>query len=386
MELSGSGYRAAAAQEVLLGVTGMAVIAQLYLSVPLSPDVAQSFPGAETPTIFGGSFGGSYATGFLLLSRPVGRSEPRTAIVLALSSLAITTLFTAQATSWTELVGARALQGLSASAFTPALLAFIARQLPSERKSTAAGLTAAFFLSAVAVAQVGGQELEMVIGWRGVLLIFAAAYGIAAVTLAAILPSARTPDTFDPAADRVTWRVNLLVLGRGEFRALLLITLTALAGLVALYSAASRSHVLSASEVQAVRLAAIPALAMAWPAGRLLSRVDLRNVLRIGLATCAVGELAATVLVENGLVVAGFVIGVELSSLGVAMVVPALMEAVRRADPSGAIGPSAYPFCLFVGATAGGAVVAPPGPLCLSLSSLHLLAATASASYVTSRA
>ncbi|ADB33134.1 major facilitator superfamily MFS_1 [Kribbella flavida DSM 17836] len=354
----------------LLAITGTAVVGQLYVSTPLAPEVAHTFPELGGVPVLAVAFGASYAAGFLLLAPLIGHRPARLVMVWSLAALAGATLLAAFAPTGWMLVVARVVQGVAASAYTPAVVSHLGRNVAPTQRGRAAGLIGTCYLSAVVVAQLVGQQGAELVGWRGVLSAFAMVYAVAALAITACLPKEQA------SRPRLVGYAMLLRLAVGpDLRVISAVSATALGGLVALYGALALTPQLDAVELQRVRWACAPALLLAWYFGKAVTRFGGRRVLLVGLATCAVGDLAACAGWVLGAPVGGLVIAVWVGSLGAAMVIPALMDRVAAADPSGAYGPAVYLFMLFAGATAGGAVATRHPVLGLALAAVHLLAA-----------
>ncbi|ABW12290.1 major facilitator superfamily MFS_1 [Parafrankia sp. EAN1pec] len=362
---------------LLLGLTGLTVIGQLYVSLPLTPMVSYAFPEARDTGLLGAAFGGAYAAGFLLLPPLIGDVPLRRTLVTALAVLAPLTLLAAAAPTWPWLVAARVGQGLAASAFTPAVLSFLAGHTPPRQRVRAAGIVGACYLLSVVAAQLAGEFGGHVLGWRGFFTTTSALYGLGALAVKVRLPRSgceSSPQTAShPAQVGPTGYGPLLrQAAQSDMRVLLAISATALFGLVSLYAALARVHT---GTLLLWRLAAAPALLLAWPASRLAGRYGAREMVQVGLAVCAGGEATVTIGAVTHAPSAGLLIGIEITAVGVSIIIPALIECVRVADTTGA-GPPLYLFALFTGATIAPWLALPTPVLGIALAATHVLGGT----------
>jgi predicted MFS family arabinose efflux permease len=354
-----------------LGLTGMLVIAQLYLSLPLAPAVAATFEVEGVAQILTSSFGATYAAGFLLLPALLRRSSLYNILTGSLILSAAAASVAAVAPTWQSLVAARLAQGITASAFTPAVLTYLKQYVAPGQRRGAAGLVAGCYLSAVTVAQLAGQVGVAAVGWRGVLAITSAGYAVASLLLfRSLVSSLDRTEMRRTAGGSITDVLAVVV----DMHVLLVVSSTALVSLVALHAALDRLPDFDETVQTIARLASLPALLAAWPASLLMSRWDVRSVLRNGLGVCVAGDACTAVLAACGAPAAGLFSGIIVCSIGAALTVPALIARVQAVEPTGLLGPPLYMFALFAGVTVSAIPVWSPVVLATGLLVIHLAA------------
>lgn len=119
----------------LLMLSALLVVGQLYVALPLVADVADRWHVTLGQASWVGSaFGFAYAAGFLLLGRLSDRYGRRRILLTSLGAMAMASVAVAASSNFAMLLGMRALQGLAASAFPPAVLALVAEVLPPARR------------------------------------------------------------------------------------------------------------------------------------------------------------------------------------------------------------------------------------------------------------
>ncbi|MEU0566822.1 MFS transporter [Nonomuraea sp. NPDC005983] len=166
----------------------MLVSGQLYVVIPLLHDMATGWgTSAGGLTWLVTAFGIGYGIGFLVFGPLSDRLGRRRLLMLGLPLAAVTTALVAASPGPEVAFALRALQGLAVATFPPAGMAYLAERLEPRRRVVAiAAVTGAFLASAVLL-QVASQLLVDAIGWRGLFLLSAAGFALAALGLRAVM-------------------------------------------------------------------------------------------------------------------------------------------------------------------------------------------------------
>nr|WP_042191507.1 MFS transporter [Kibdelosporangium sp. MJ126-NF4]CEL20125.1 putative permease; multidrug efflux protein [Kibdelosporangium sp. MJ126-NF4]CTQ97349.1 Bicyclomycin resistance protein [Kibdelosporangium sp. MJ126-NF4] len=347
----------------VMTVTGLLVVGQLYLVLPLLPAMARDWhTSATAATWTATSFGFAYAAGFLItgpLSDLYGR---RRIVVIGLTVLALATVAAAFAPTLPTMVVCRIVQGVGAAGFSPAALAYLSERIPPARRSLAVTCLVTAMVAATVTGQLVAQALEPVAGWRGVFGFNAAfVVGLAVSLWLVMLPDlARRSDdalgVFFVATKRLLTRPVLVLIYLGA--------LTVLGVFVAMYTAL---QLYGPSELDgdpgamlALRASSLPALVAIPFLASVLNRV--RPTLRAALA---LGSGAITPLVLGlvgdppALLVGGLMF---LFVAKIAMVSPGLTELVGQlSGQARGAGVALYTFSLLAGASLGPQLVSALG-------------------------
>jgi predicted MFS family arabinose efflux permease len=221
----------------------------------------------------------------------------------------------------------RCVQGLVASSFAAAALAYVGEALPPHWRSTGIGAISTAFLSAGILGQVYAQGVAQTLGWRWVFGLAAPAFVIAAIAMATILLEPARPGPSTSLGQRyrqlgtLATRRDLLLPNAASF--------TVLLSFVAMYAALGpllrTEFGLDRTGILLVRLAGLPAMLLAPLAGWLVRRSGAARVAIVGYLLAAAG-LAAVAISVGALwtLVTASVVFV----LGVATIVPAVIALI----------------------------------------------------------
>ncbi|NUT49421.1 MAG: MFS transporter [Saccharothrix sp.] len=115
------GFRPTARTTALLTATGILVVGQMYVVLPLLAPMSGAFgvPVGDATWLATG-FGAAYAAGFLLAGPLADRYGPRRIIVWGLLATSVTTVTVAAAGDLGVACALRAAQGFTAASFAPA--------------------------------------------------------------------------------------------------------------------------------------------------------------------------------------------------------------------------------------------------------------------------
>ncbi|WP_051418380.1 MFS transporter [Roseomonas gilardii] len=336
------------------------VVGQLYIAIPLTPDIAARF-GVDPAqaSLTGTAFGLAYAAGFLLLGSLSDRLGRRRILAAGLVTLGAATALVGLAPGFGALLAARAIQGLAAASFPPAALSLVAEALPPRHRPLGVSLMSLAFLAAAPLAPMlaagSGLHLSALMLWLAPLM------PLGALAVLALAPRAVAAVPDEETAAPAPWRDPVL-------RAAFLAAATVLFGFVAFQVGAQALG----EDAQALRLIGLPSLLLCLAAAPLMRRLGGPGTARAGLLLTALAlGLAATG--------AALPAASVLLSAGVAVAVPGLIATVagRAAPARRGLALALYSVALFLGAS-----VAPPlaqglagfGPTVLWLPPAGLLA------------
>ena len=342
---------------VLLALSGLVVVSELYLPLPLIDTLAARY-GVSTAAagLVSSAFGYAYAVGFLIFGPLSDRFGRKPVMVGGLAALAAASALTALTQTFDQLIAARALQGFAASAFPPVALAYLSDRLPQQQRLWGVAWMSTAFLTAGLAGQIyGGAFAEA--GLLAALWPAAAVYALAALALSR-LPEGH-PGQAGVQLPRIFLAVPRLLTNPDLVRAYAA-AFVLLLSFVAFYVALgqSRGPALAALGLNPleVRAVALPGMLTALSAPKLMPRLGPVRVLAGGLTIAALA-LAATALVPGapgGGGLAPLVLSVPFVA-GISVCVPALIARVSAvaSDATRGAAVAFYTFILFVGASTG---------------------------------
>lgn len=333
---------------LLLGflmLCGFAVVGQLYLTIPLTSDIAASFgiaPGSAT--LAGSAFGFAYAAGFLIFGPLSDRYGRKRVILAGLLVTALLTVIVGAMQSFGLLLAARVAQGLAASAFPPAALSLVAEELPASHRPLGISLMSFAFLGAAPVAQLFAGEVGDL---RLMMFIVAPLYVIGAAGLQFAAKGGRT---VLPASTPATG-------ARGGFATLLtnpaivsgwLAAFTVLFGFVYFHASALALKGGAGMDLQTLRLIGLPPLLLTLGAASITRRFGASMTARIGLSVMAGAFALSAAGTESAILGASAIL-----SSGVALAVPGLIATVagQANNENRGLALAIYTFTMFVGAS-----------------------------------
>lgn len=337
---------------VLLVVTALFVLMQLYAAIPLITPVGAAL-GAEVTFALSTVFSVCYAAGFLVWGPLADQYGRRRIMLIGLAALTVATIMCGFATTAPILAILRGVQGLTAASFAPVALAYLAEATPPRLRASAIGAMSTAFLVAGIAGQVLASSVALALGWGWVFILSGIVIGACLIGVAVLVvePSQRSSGGVSlvrrfAAVGRVAIRPAVLLLGAAH--------LTLLLSFVAMYTGLG-PHLgelgLDESQVIWLRLIGLPGMFASLFAGALARRLGGAGVARAGFALAGVGLLLEAAL-------AGSLIGIAAASLvfvtGVALAVPSMITLFgETAAPNRAGGMALNGFVLFLGASLG---------------------------------
>jgi MFS family permease len=349
---------------VLLAISALAVVSQIYLPLPLFGTIAENYGvSAVTAGLVSTVFGLAYACGQLFFGTLSDRTGRKVVMVSGLAALALASLLVGLLPSFGGVLAARTLQGFVAGALPPVAIAYLPEQLPGGLKVFGIGCMTTAFLLAGLLGQLYGGAIGTL---SGAVLPLAAVYAVAAA-LVAFLPEERGRRDEEGGGEAEglfsVFRGMGSLLAQGALLRAYVATLTVLFCFVGFYVSlelfARGAIEGSGLSLTAVRAVAVPAMLLTLVAPRFIVRRGPRSVVRAGLAIASLGLFAAAATTAiAGLGGAGAVWALVAASVvfvaGVSLTTPSLIALVGSLAPDRrGTATSLYAFILFVGASLG---------------------------------
>ncbi|WP_157223352.1 MFS transporter, partial [Rhodovulum sp. PH10] len=140
---------------LVLTACAVLVVGELYVTIPLTAQIADRFGVAPaTAALAGSAFGLAYAVGFLVLGPLADRYDRARFLVAGLGAIAAATALVPFVQSFGLLLGVRVLQGLAAATFPPAALALVVEVLPPRWRATGVSMLSFAFLGSAPLVQI----------------------------------------------------------------------------------------------------------------------------------------------------------------------------------------------------------------------------------------
>lgn len=365
----------------ILGLTGLIVVSELYVSIPLVPMMQRFFGVSQAQASWlGTAFGLAYAGGFLVFGPLSDRYGRKTIMVPGLFALTLATLAVGFSPSYEVLVGLRVVQGIAAATFAPAALAYLSEVLPASVRTTGIAVMTTSFLVAGIAGQVYADAVTLAVGWEWVFWGLAAVYGVFVVLLYILPQSEGAADQSATSLLTVYVRMGRL-LGNRSLLGAYFAAFTLLFTFVGMYSGLApylqTTFGIGPEQLLLVRIAAIPGMVLSLFAGRLVARYGSTRVVIGGLVLAAGGLGLEAVAGSLAMLVIGSVVFV----IGIAAAVPSLISFVGETAASArGAAVALYACILFIGASLGPLITTALPPvgfvgLCSTLALILLFAA-----------
>jgi predicted MFS family arabinose efflux permease len=349
-----SAWPSTAKTSILLVVSGILIVGQMYTVLAMYGPMGATFgesPGAMAWTST--AFGLAYASGFLVAGPMSDRFGPRIMISAGLLVTAIATAVVAAAPNLHVTIALRAVQGASASMFTPAAFSYVASHVRPKYRALVLSCLTSSLLAAAALAQVGAQLIEAAWNWQATFILSA---GCLLVVGALAWWTLRPSPASHAVGVAAAFRALPGLLARPRLAVLYLSTATLLGGFVSMYTAIALAGPPSVAghpgALLALRVSALPAMIAVPLLASWLSRFKSisRGVSGLGLAAAAALSVA---VFDNGVVAFGASLLLFVAAIVIAA--PALVETIATvAGGNRGAAIALYAFSMFAGASIGG--------------------------------
>ncbi|MEV6580632.1 MFS transporter [Streptomyces sp. NPDC051582] len=347
---------------VITGISllGMLVVGQLYVAIPLLPDIGRAWGVDQASATWATS---AYAVTYALISLFTGplarRFGTRTVLVAGVSALAVATACVPLADSFGAGLALRAGQGLFAGVYVPLVYAYLNTHMPASKLPTALTIVSACMAGTIVAGQVESQLLAAVVGWRGTFWVTAPLLLVGAQILRRVLAPedparAKAGGASGEAAsreDRGTARRMWL-----RLLPLYVVGLTCSSTLTAVYTSVQLygppSLVNDGQAMLTLRATAIPALVLGVLVAPLLGRIPARKRGAGAFAVAALGICGAGLF---GGTAAGLAGAMFVFMLGLAAIGPAVVQEIGSISgvAHGVMATALYGFTLNIGGGVG---------------------------------
>lgn len=338
----------------VLALTGLVVVSELYVSIPLFPTVRRLFGVSQAQASWlGTAFGLAYAGGFLVfgpLSDQYGRKR---IMVPGLVALTLATVAVGMSPSYEILIGLRFVQGIAAATFAPAALAYLGEVLPASIRATGIAVMTTGFLVAGIAGQVYADAVSLAAGWEWVFWGLAVVYSVL-IALVYALPDSGTATGNSTTNLRTVYvRMGQLLRNR-VLLAAYFVAFTLLFTFVGMYSGLGAylqtAFGVRPEQLLLVRIAGIPGMLLSPLAGRLVNRYGSDRIVIGALLVAATGLGIEAVAGSLSVLIVGSVVFVT----GIAGAVPSLIDFIGETAASArGAAVALYTCILFIGASLG---------------------------------
>ncbi|WP_047152880.1 MFS transporter [Aneurinibacillus tyrosinisolvens] len=338
---------------IILIWCGFAVVSSLYVTIPMVSIFVKEFEITTAQAAWSSSaFSFTYATSFLFFGPLSDRYGRKQMMFWGLVALFIVSPLLAFVTDFSWLVALRAIQGIAAATFAPAVLAYIVEIYPAERRVTAIGFVSSGFLMSGIAGQVLSSWVSQNLGWPYVFSFLAGAYFLSSFLVGWLLPRGERQEHISVV---LALKQMGAILSRKSLLVCYFIAATLLLSFVGMYTAlgsylSQSPFDLSSSQILLVRAAGIFGMCLSPFVGHFVKKLGTKTVLQAGLVSSVLGLCIVGVSSSLALLIFMSVLFVA----GISITVPALISLVGElAVESRGIAVSLYTFILFIGATLG---------------------------------
>lgn len=338
----------------LLFWCALIVVSSVYITTPLVGMFASEFHVTQTIATWTSSiFSLFYATGFLIFGPLSDRYGRKRIIVFGLCILSVVTLLIGFTTEFHLLVLLRGVQGLVSATFAPAALAYVFDVFPKKRLVTTIGFISFGFLTAGIFGQVVAGVVAQLFSWNMVFIFFAVMYFLSIIAVSLLLPN--TENHMMNVTIRHYLKQTKKIFSQKNFILCYIITLMLLLTFIGMYTMfgdylSNPTFNLSSKEILLIRATGLFGMILSPFTGVFVKKYGLLRMLKIGLATSAIGLLLIGLSSNLFIIVCMSVVYVA----GISLTFPAIMTLVGELGGSTrATAASFYTFILFIGATLG---------------------------------
>ncbi|MBH5320471.1 MFS transporter [Paenibacillus sp. GSMTC-2017] len=333
---------------------GLAVVCALYVTIPLVPVIATTFSVPPSHALWiSSAFSLAYAIGFLfngVLSHKFGTKQM---MFYGLIALSVVSPLLGLVQNLTLLTALRAIQGLAASTFAPAVLTYIVKAYPVQKRVTAIGFVSMGFLLAGIIGQLFSGIIEVNVGWQYVFFTLSVIYLLSAILLGILIPKSELPQK---DVDKGTLRQQLKIIRSiSSLRYCYIVTVTLLLSFVGMYVALGNYLIippfeLSDDHILMIRAAGIVGMLASPFTGLFVKKFGAIHVLHGGLLLAIAGLTLLSISTSLPVLIGMSVIYVT----GISVVVPSLISLIGSISGiARGLAVTLYTFVLFIGATLG---------------------------------
>ncbi|WP_068923082.1 MFS transporter [Planobispora rosea] len=363
-------------------LTAVLASGQLYMVIPLLGEMAAGWgvpAGGLTWLVT--AFGAGYAAGFLLFGPLSDRYGRRRLLSYGLPIAAVATALVAVSPDPGTAIALRVVQGVAVAMFPPAAMAYLAERVEPRRRMVAITSVTSGFLAAAVLLQVAAQLLGDGLGWRGMFLVSALAFTVAAVAVRAVMlpdPVREITGSFLSA-----YRAVPVLLAKPALLLRYAATVTVLASFVALYTGLQITGAAGTPDaLLALRASGLPSMILVPLLTPWLVKVPALPRAAGALILCALTlvtvGVAAPGAIGLALLLAVYVAGISAGG-------PALNESVAQlAGESRGTALALFTFALFLGGSIGPQIAALLGDFRTLLYGLAALLAAGAAGILAS--
>lgn len=338
---------------MILMVTGLFVVSQVYMLIPLTNLFAHYFSVSNKNVLWMiSAYGFAYASGFLLIGPLSDLFGRKRIMVVGLIFLSIITFSIGYVHSFGLLIILRILQGLSASSFPPTAMAYVGEfSSDALRIIGLSFLIMAFSLSTI-LGQVYGSWISQALSWQWAFWLLAGLYIIMLFLITFKLDDTKKENLKAPIIG--IYRDMLVHLRNFTLLPLYFTTFIILMSFVAIYSVLggylNLRFGLDPEKIIYIRMAGIPSICLSPVSGYFARKIGGNRVSIFGLGVLILGILCEAL--SPSLVY--FTLSSALFDAGIAITAPGVVSLINKiANHAKASAMSLYTFFLFIGAGLG---------------------------------
>ncbi|WP_446470474.1 MFS transporter [Xenorhabdus stockiae] len=344
---------------VLLALTGLTVVGQIYMPIPILTEITQHYNNSKNMAGWvSSSFSIGYSAGFLLSGPLSDRFGRRLVMLTGFIFFLLFTVLVGFCSSFSQLLTLRVLQGFAASCYPPIILAYLNENLSSTLKSRAISFMSLGFLTASIIAQLyaikfnhygfNAIELALVpIYFSSIILIYFVVHG-----------ESNQIGKYNKTTLFDIYKKIPGILFEKKLKWLYFSTLCTLSALVAFYIMMDESYgekfAMIGIAALTTRLIVLPVMFLSLLAPWIILKIGAISLVRWSFLIAAIGLVLASVTVSFGSAW-GLLFASVIFIGGRAFSVPSLVGAIATLAEQQYRGTaiSLYTFVLFVGASIG---------------------------------
>ncbi|MCC8381767.1 MFS transporter [Xenorhabdus sp. PB30.3] len=346
---------------VLLALTGLTVVGQIYIPIPILTEITQHFNNNKNMAGWVSSaFSIGYSAGFLLSGPLSDRFGRRLVMLTGFIFFLLFTVLVGFCSSFSQLLTLRVLQGFAASCYPPIILAYLNENLSSTLKSRAISFMSLGFLTASIVAQLYAIKFSHY-GFNTIELVLVPIYFGSIILIYFVVHRDKENNQVEENHKTTLFDIYRKIPGilfEKNLKWLYLSTLCTLSALVAFYIMMDESYgekfAIMGIEPFTTRLIVLPVMFLSLLAPWIIQKIGAISLVRWSFLIAAAGLILSSVTVYFG-----SAWGLLFSSVifigGRAFSVPSLVGviAVLAEQQYRGTAISLYTFVLFVGASIG---------------------------------